>query len=85
MDAWAVVRKKHKYILCKKSFKPSGVLSPVSLIICLVMGQLCVVPCSSGHDAASVFGPRLAAACTVMAHAEVVAHLVCHGGGDTHS
>ncbi|KAF3838100.1 hypothetical protein F7725_009868 [Dissostichus mawsoni] len=40
---------------------------------------------SSSHDAASVLGLGLAAACTVVAHAEVMTHLVCDGGSYTHS
>lgn len=45
------------------------------------MGDFNSVPGGSGHDAASVLGLRLAAAFAVMAHAEVVAYLVRHGGG----
>lgn len=56
-----------------------------SLNICLVVSHVCIVPSGSSHDAASVFGPGLAAASDVVAHTKVVAHLMCHGCRDTHS
>lgn len=71
------------------TFKSSVPLRPIGLIAAVGLGgghqPLRVVPSSSSHDATSVFGLRLAAASTVVAHAEIVAHLVCHGGSHTHS
>lgn len=54
------------------------------LNMCYV-NKFSILPSSSSHDTTSILCSRLTAACTVMVHTEVVAHLVGHGGGHANS
>lgn len=71
---------KYSTVVIFQSLLP--VLSPFFFPVYWITVITSIVPSSRSHDTASILWFCLAAACDIMTHTEVVAHLMCHGGGN---